>query len=258
MQTQIAESKVSLLRTDQVEEMEGEVGALQEKLKNPNFQGDRGEVSEQLRRVHYQLETQRPRAYESHEIDAAVKREMELRADWLNGMLSQEEMRKCPPGAVDRHRAWEKRNKPKIAEWQNIQRRMNAGSEDRESASIERFRPVASTMNMDGAQIPGKQIYLPPNMAGLPVVFSAEQIAIIRLCNPQLADMLGTLTNVQRAEVKDALTVPTAAQIRSRKGVEKREAMKRERNAKPKRTMSDEHKAAMKAGREAARARKAA
>jgi hypothetical protein len=40
-------------------------------------------------------------------------------------MLSHEEMRKCPPGAVDRHRRWEKKNK-KILEWQNIQRRLNA------------------------------------------------------------------------------------------------------------------------------------
>jgi hypothetical protein len=35
-------------------------------------------------------------------------------------MPSQEEMRKAPPGAVDKHMGWEKRNKPKIAEWKNL------------------------------------------------------------------------------------------------------------------------------------------
>ena len=227
--TQAVESKVSLLRTDQVEEMEGEVSALKDKLKSPSFQGYKGEVSEQLRRVHHQLETQRPRSYAADEIDKANKREIQLRSEWLEGMLSQEEMRKCPPGAVDRHRAWEKRNKAKIAEWQNIQRRMNAGSEDRESASIERFRPVASTMNMDNALIPGKTIYLPPNGAGLPVVFSAEQIAIIAALNPQLAAQLGTLTNVQRAEIKDVISAYAAkVKFPSRKGSKHKNKMSAE------------------------------
>src|SRR6266576_7125529 len=160
--------QAALLRTDQVEEMEQEKDALTKKLSSPHIE-DKGAVHEQLQRVTHQLETQRPMPYSGKELDAAVRREAELRSEWTQGMLSQEEMRKSPPGAVDRHRAWEKRNIVKIEEWQNIQRRLNAGSDDRESASIERFRPTLSSMNMDGALIPGKQFFLPPAGAATPV-----------------------------------------------------------------------------------------
>jgi hypothetical protein len=169
-------------------------------------------------------------------------------------MLSHEEMRKCPPGAVDRHRRWEKKNKKRILEWQNIQRRLNAQNEDRESASIENFRPTVSTMNLDNALIPGKQFYFGPANAGLPVTFSAEQLAVLRAINPGLADMIGTLSNRERQNVKDAMGIglaePSEASKDGKRGVEKREAKK-------KRSMSPEQKAAMKAGREAAAAAKA-
>lgn len=244
-----------LLRNDQVEELEGEKSTMENSLRNPNFKGDRGEVGKQLRRLNDQLETQRPRAYGSQEIDGAVRREAQLRSEIKQGMLSQEEMRKNPPGAVDRHRAWEKRNMPKIEEWQNIQRRLNAGNDDRESASIEQFRPTANSMNMDNAQIPGKLIYLPPAGAGAAVVFTDEQLAALRAHSPELADKMASLSNPQRQEVKDVLTgiglsEPSQASIDGKRGVEKREAAKR--------VMSQEHKDKMKAGREAAKAKKAA
>lgn len=215
---------IPLLRHDQVMEMEDETRVLESKLQNPRIE-DKGVVREQLARVQRQLEHQRPKPFASGEMDAAVKREAELRAEISVGMLSHEEMRKCPPGAVDRHLQWEKKNMPKIEEWKNIQRRLTAGTEDHESASVEMFRPTASTMNMDGALIPGKQFFLPPYGAAMPVMFSNEQLALLRALNPNLADQLATLDNVQRAEVKEAL-VPK------------------------KRVLSAAHKAAMKAGRE--------
>lgn len=249
------ETVAPLLRKDQVEEMEGERQAAEQKLRSPNFLGDKGTVSEQLRSLVHQLESQRPRPYKSEDIDSAIRREAELRAQIQIGMLSQEEMRKCPPGAVDRHRAWEKKNMPRIEEWQNIQRRLNAENDDRESASIEQFRPTQSTMNMHNALIPGKQYHLPPYGAGLPVTFSDEQLAMLRVLNPQLADMLGSLSNVDRSKVKETisgigLSQPSAAAVAGKRGVEKREAKKR--------TMSQEQKDAMKAGRDAAKARKSA
>lgn len=250
----LANTVTPLLRTDQMYEMEGEKDTLRKKLASPHIE-DKGAVAEQLRRLEKQLDTQRPREYVGSEIDVAVRREAELRAQWTQGMLSQEEMRKCPPGAVDRHRRWEKANKPAIAEWQNIQRRLTAGSDDHESASIERFRPTTSTMNLDGALIQGKQFFLPPHGAAMPVTFSDEQIAALQAIVPDLAARLATLTNVERAQVKEVLgggiglSEPSAASIAGKRGVEKREAQKR--------TLSPEHKAAMKAGREA-KAKKAA
>ncbi len=191
----------ALLRPDQIEDMEGEREALKVKLRDPQLQ-DRGAALEQLQRVERQLETQRPRPYASHEIDKAVKREAELRATWTQGMLSHEEMRKAPHGAVDRHRAWEKKNKALILEWQNIQRRLNAGNDDRESASIERFRPVTSTMNMQGALITGKQFFLQPEGVGPATTFSDGELDILRDQKPELAAMIGLMTNEQRAQAK--------------------------------------------------------
>jgi hypothetical protein len=227
-----------LLRKDQVEDMQDELRAAEQKIRSPNFLGDKSAVAEQLNSLRHQLERQAPKPYGSDEIDAALKREAELRGQWTQGMLSQEEMRKCPPGAVDRHRSWEKKNMARIEEWQNIQRRLNADNEDRESASIEMFRPTQSTMNMHNALIPGKQFYLGPADAGLPVTFSNDQLAVLRTLNPQLADMLGSLSNVDRAKVKDTIGgIGLSAEPK-----------------KAKRTLSPEHKAAMLAGRKAKKA----
>ena len=225
-----AQTHAPLLRIDQVEEMEGDREVLQRKLESKYIE-DKGVVRDQLRRLERQLETQRPRPYASEEIDAAVKREVLLRSKWTEGMLSQEEMRKCPPGAVDRHRAWERKHKRAIAEWQNIQRRLNAGGEDREAASIERFRPTTSTMNMDGAQIPGKNFHLPPPDAALGVTFTEAEMAALRTLNPALAEKLALYTNAERAEVKTVLSGAWTAERRAaaseagKRGMEKKRAM---------------------------------
>lgn len=198
---QLAPNNVSLLRADQIEEMEGEREALEAKLGNPHVQ-DKGAVREQLKRMSRQLEAQRPKAYEGADIDRAVKREAELRDQIGQGMLSHEEMRKCPPGAVDRHRRWERDNKARIAEWQNIRRRLNAGNDDREVASIEAFRPTASAMSMDGALIPGRQFFNVEQVTGPTVTFNDEEIAVLRAQAPDVALRLASYTNDQRAEVK--------------------------------------------------------
>lgn len=252
----LAEKPVApLLRNDQVDEMLGEKESLQRKMQSPHIE-DKGTVADQLRRLNNQLESQRPRPYVGQELDTAVRREAELRAQWTQGMLSHEEMRKSPSGAVDRHIAWEKKNLRLIEEWQNIKRRLHAGDDSRESASIEQHRPTTSTMNMDGALIHGKQFYFGPINAGIPVTFSDAQIAALKIIVPDLADRLGSLTNRERAQVKDTLegggiglAEPSAASIAGARGVEKREARKR--------TLSPAHKEAMRKGREA-KAKKAA
>lgn len=246
-------STTPLLRTDQIEEMEGEREALQRKLNNPRIE-DKGAVAEQLRRVDRQLESQRPTPYPTTEIDRAVREEAELRAEWTDGMLSAEEMRKCPPGAVDRHLAWERKNIKKIERWQNIMRRLNAGSDAREVASIERFRPQVSNLSMNGALIPGKNYFLPPADAAMPVVFSDADLEAIRAKRPEIAGMLFLMDNVQRAQAK-ALLIEQGVLFASKSA----EAGKLGADRKAaKRTMSPEHKAKMLAGAKAAREKKAA
>lgn len=157
-----ADIKVNLLRPNQQVEMKDEVRILEDKLQSPHIE-DKGTVRRQLHRLKQQLEIQTPKPFVGAEVDAAVKREQDLREQILQGMPSQEEMRKSPPGAIDKHRTWEKRNKEKIIEWKNIQLRLHADSNEVDIANFERFRPTSSSLNMDNAFIPGNQYFMPPD-----------------------------------------------------------------------------------------------
>ncbi len=208
----LAPTTHALLRPDQVEEMRDEQQSLERKLDSKVIQ-DKGVVRDQLIRLHKQLETQAPKPYVGADLDRATKRADELKEQIREGMLSHEEMRKCPPGAIDRHRAWEKKNKVRILEYQNIQRRLNADGDDRESASIENFRPTTSTMNMDNALVSGQTFFMPPPGVAPTVILDDEEIATLKAMSPEVAAQLPLMTNEQRAEVKRIV----AAEIPKRK-----------------------------------------
>lgn len=151
---------MTLLRPHQREELETDKKTLERNLSNPYIQ-DKGAVSTQLRKVNKQLEIQSPKPYPENEVDKAAKREKALLEELSSTMPSQEEMRKCPPGAIGKHRAWEKKNKPKVLEWKELRLRLNSGSNDPDIANLERYRPTRSTLNMDNALIPGKNFSFP-------------------------------------------------------------------------------------------------
>src|SRR5258706_4691380 len=243
---QLVPTDRDLLRPDQIDEMEQEKASLVAKMHNPVI--EKGPVREQLRRLEHQLETQRPKLFEGQNMDRAVAREGELREQIRQGMLSQEEMRKSPPGAGDRHREWETANVRRITEWQNLQRCMNAGNDKREVASIETFRPTTSTMNMHNAQIEGKMFFLPPYGAEQPVTFNDDQIAVIRALNPALAEQLGTMSNEARKKVKEALAATSPQQTPDAVPVATGAV-----ETPVRRKMSEEHKETMRLGREAAK-----
>jgi hypothetical protein len=96
---------------------------------------------------------------------------------------------------------------------------------------------------MDGAFIPGKQIYIPDEV-GSTVTFSDQELSMMRKRAPELADMIGLMTNEQRAKAKAMLY---------EKGIFKEEV-----KATPKKTLSPEHLAKLAAGRKASREKKAA
>lgn len=251
MQAQPVFDTKPLLRPEQVVTATEEVKSLEAKLVNPLIQ-DKGEVQRQLVRARKALVDQTPVAPAAEEEGSMVRREKELLSKILEGMPSQEEMRKAPPGAVDKHMRWEKANKLRILEWKNIKLRLNAGSSDKDIANLEVHRPKTSTLNMDNAQIPGKQFFM-PETTGPAVTFSDEQLALLRQVSPALADTIGMMTNAQRQQVRDAVEGIGLANVKAsadgKRGVEKRE--------KRKRVLSEAHKAALKAGREA-KAKKAA
>ena len=250
-----------LYRPDQVTGVQDEIKSLEKKLDN-KFIEDKGEVQRQLARVRKDFESQVPRAPENGEEEGRMThRAKELLAEITVGMPSQEEMRKAPHGAVDKHIKWEQRNKRRIAEWKHIMLRLTAGSNERDAANLERHRPVGSTLNMDSAFIPGRQFFM-PETAGAAVVFSEDQIAMLRALDPALAERLSTLTNTQRSDVKEILSVRKQpenleiARAAGKLGVEKREARRKTKRAK--RTLTPEQKQALIDRLTAARAAKVA
>lgn len=221
-----------LLRPRQVEEAKSEIKSMEDKLKNPHIE-DKGEVMRQLNRVRKTFEAQVPRGPQTPDEEGRmVARSKQLLSEIIPAMCSQEEMRGAPPGAVDKFMMGENSPamKAKILEWKNLQLRLKPG--ERESANLERHRPKTSTLNMDNAVVSTKMFFMPPVGAAQPVTFSDAQIAAIRALDPKMAEVLASLPNEARAEVKEiiggiGLAEPTQAQKNGAKGVAIREAKKK-------------------------------
>lgn len=163
-----------LLRPRQVHQLREEVRRLDDMLAQPQHVLQHVDVPQALRQrtnLSKQLDQLTPRPPAEEERDAIVRREAELREDIRQGMPTAAEMRRNPAGAVDKHRAWERRKKKKILEWKNTRLRMHAGGmlgdlpEDASDvANVETFRPTggAHELDMYHEQIPGKDFHLPP------------------------------------------------------------------------------------------------
>lgn len=84
------------------------------------------------------------------------------------GMLSSEEMRRNPPGAVDQNVWWEKHNKVRAQRWKNLMLALHKGipaDQAGDLINIERLRPRQSRLSMDGAQISQKTTFSFPSEA---------------------------------------------------------------------------------------------
>lgn len=189
-----------LLRPKQLEDAKSELKALEAKITDKGIE-DKAEAMRQYRRVSKSVNEQTPQPpVDAEEEGKMVARERELREKILEGMPSQEEMRKAPPGAVDKHIAWERRNKRNILEWKNIRLRLSHG-EEAEAANLERYRPTASTLSMDNAHIAGKNFFM-PETTGPSVIITDEEYDILVKNAPEIAFKLALLDNRQRTEVK--------------------------------------------------------
>ena len=90
----------------------------------------------------------------------------ELEAQIREGMLSHEEMRRNPPGAVDQNVWWERRNKARITTWRNLNAALHPGIPADQAQTLfspERLRPRTSHLNMDNAQIPAVRAFSFPS-----------------------------------------------------------------------------------------------
>jgi hypothetical protein len=125
-----------LLRPAQVADLQAEIRSAEEKMTNPGIE-DKGTARKQYLRLKKNLEDQAPKPPQNGEEEGRmVSREKAILSELLEGMPSQEEMRKAPPGSVDKHMIWERKNKPKILEWKNLRLRLRPG--ENEAADLER------------------------------------------------------------------------------------------------------------------------
>lgn len=147
------------LRPAQVEELQQESNALGEGLRTKLPTGlDKRDMARRKRQIDKMLADQQPPDLNPTERDAFAREARRLESEFTVGMLSAEEMRKNPPGAVDRNLAWHMRHRRTVARWKNIQRALHKGDPSPDLANIERFRPhrMPTDPSMAGAQIPGR------------------------------------------------------------------------------------------------------
>jgi len=207
------EQTAPLLKPRQVEDMKEEQKGLETALSSPaHISGriqDKPAMFRQLNNIKQTLERDMPREYATHELDLAKSREAELISQIRQGMPTQEEMRRNPPGAVDKHRTWEARNKDAILEWKNIRKRLHASGaiddslpDSTDLSNIEMYRPSGGSqqMNMDNAQITGKEFHMDHIPSS--VIFSEGEIATLKLLDPELAKALCTMPAEARSAIK--------------------------------------------------------
>jgi hypothetical protein len=164
-----------LLRPHEVREHKEELRQLEAAAQQPAFITGASKAPQEAamrrRKIKEILDTKEPQKFSSETMKDALAAEKKLRDEITSGMPTQAEMRRNPPGAIDKLRAWEARNKPKVLKWKNLRLRLHASGEtfgglERDVANIEVYRPRggAGELSMDNAQIPGKSIYIPGNV----------------------------------------------------------------------------------------------
>lgn len=148
----------NLLRPNQIDELHGERQQLESNIRtSEDPRADKKMMRRQLAGIDRMMEAQAPEPLQPSEKDEMAKEEKRLRAQITEGMPDDETMRKNPPGAVDWHMSWERKNKRDIMRWKNIRLQL-AGDEtdNHEIANLERYRPKGGRNSLQtGAQIPG-------------------------------------------------------------------------------------------------------
>lgn len=148
----------------QVREIKDEIDTIERSVSSPNAKlQDKHSAHKQLRALRADMEKQMAPETTPEQRDQLAKDERELRQKIVEAMPSQEEMRKCPPGAIGKEVRFQKTFKTKIIQWKNTIRMLEAGNDDPDVSNLEKFRPKASTLNMDNAIIQGKQYFIPPD-----------------------------------------------------------------------------------------------
>ena len=205
----------NLLRPRQVQEGREELRRIDEMLSAPphirtKISDPRG-MSARRHRLKAELEEFTPKPFAASEKDAAVRDFGRLKKEIAVGMPSSEEMRRNPPGAVQKHQAWERRNKTKVLKMKEIGLRLQASGDlddtlGEAAINVELLRNHSTGFDLplDGAQIPRKTNYHMPAQPDS-VVLSDEQVKTLEQVEPDLAKQLALLSPEVRSQVKLAL-----------------------------------------------------
>lgn len=145
-----------LFRPWEQDEVTNNKRTLQRALESPHIE-DKAAVRDALGRLTSMEREHGVPDFTPDERDKAAKRVKVLEGEIREGMLSSEEMRRNPPGAVDQNVWWERKNKKKISLWRDLNMALHKGipaDQAQSLTSVERLRPTTSRLNMDNAQIP--------------------------------------------------------------------------------------------------------
>lgn len=180
LETLLHDQPQNPLRPVQVEEYRHETTRLEAIVNAPQFLNvNRGRARQTLQRIEKMLQDQAPKP-----IDEPLRKDHVARAanqllteTILPAMLTHEEMRRNPAGAVDQFlkRENSKPIKQAILAWKRAQWALEPDTKDRDHTNLERFRPQmrapdgASTF-MVNAQIPGHFAMTPAAKANWPLL----------------------------------------------------------------------------------------
>lgn len=166
----------------------------------------RGEMNKNLARIKHDLEVGMPPDTTPLQRDALAREEAQLRNSIVPDMLSQEELRKCPPGAIGAELKFQKRHKKNIIRWKNIRRILHKGDDDPDVANLELFRGKVNRLNMDNAVIPGAKHFVSPNTEaykdGYDRTFGEKEDAQ----DEQLAALMSKIEKLEKAIGKQSVS----------------------------------------------------
>lgn len=236
-----------LLRPHQEVELADEIGRVERQMEAPEkvrARMDMGQQRKERMRLRADRDRLTPQPFQGQELDAAVKLEKDLRETITTGMLTQEDMRRNTAGAVDRHRAWERRNKRPLDVWKNLRLRLrksgvNFGDLENDIANIEIYRPSSRALSGDlsTAQIVRPDYHMPAVVTPITVLSDAEE-AWMKANAPALYQAIGLMGNEARADVMAEVRKLMAAPAPAPRAQRQAEAAKPTR-----RPMSEEAKA---------------
>ena len=151
------------LTKSQTERIDNDIKSCDKKLQRPDMFDEVASIRDQRKRLTRLKDIQSPPPTNGDERTKISKRIKEIEKEIVVGMPTAEEMRKSPPGAVTKHRAWNKRNKQLVLERRRGLRMLHPDSDNPDMGSVEHLRPRSNSLNLDNALIPGSGLHSIPS-----------------------------------------------------------------------------------------------